>query len=521
MNKTLWNYYKQSPDGQKAINLFNPEPKDTYNQIEAIATFIKKWDRYIIPQQFSYHVFIHEVNFTERYLLNEEIFNRKNFEAFMETYSLKDFDIQEDIIIWSEDNYFIPTDKFRLKAASVDALSMYLYFYDAFFKPIILPHRFDIIQKSCDALGIELPPIPHTKNYKEFLMYYYDICETMNEFQEKNELTDAEFCACLYDYGARVLLGEEKQETEDLPQPTNVWLTGASGKGDFDFLDSLGAYQDSPKSIWACNERTRKGDIVIVYCTAPRSYLHSIWRADSAGIFNPFDYYHCRTTIRNGVKLPEISFSELKKDSYFSRLPIVRKNLQGVKGIELSAEDYSTLLKLADCKRKTENSYPQLYIGDKIDFGEIKLEKDVEEEILIPLLKRIGYHDTDWTRQLQIKAGRKEKAIPDFVFFPHGDTHFESAPLVIETKLDMSSMIEVQKAFRQALSYARLLRSNLMGICDKERLIIYNLDFYGCCNIEQPLFDYHWQSIFSDKIIGTKLNQLIGAEVIKEKYRTL
>ena len=107
------------------------------------------------------------------------------------------------------------------------------------------------------------------------------------------------------------------------------------------------------------------------------------------------------------------------------------------------------------------------------------------------------------------------------MFFPHGDTHFESAPLVIETKLDMSSMIEVQKAFRQALSYARLLRSNLMGICDKERLIIYNLDFYGCCNIEQPLFDYHWQSIFSDKIIGTKLNQLIGAEVIKEKYRTL
>jgi len=34
-------------------------------------------------------------------------------------------------------------------------------------------------------------------------------------------------------------------------------------------------------------------------------------------------------------------------------------------------------------------------------------------------------------------------------------------------------------------------------------------------NIERPLFDNHWQAISSDEIIGAKLNQLIGAEVIK------
>lgn len=78
-------------------------------------------------------------------------------------------------------------------------------------------------------------------------------------------------------------------------------------------------------------------------------------------------------------------------------------------------------------------------------------------------------------------------------------------------------MLEEQKAFRQALSYARMLRSNLMGICDKERLIIYALDSSGSCNIEKPLFENHWQSIYSDEITGSKLNQLIGAEVMKEK----
>ena len=515
MNKTLWNYYKQSAEGKKAIDLFNPEQDDAYQAAERIAEFLKHWDKDIDPQQFGDGVFIYDVNIAERHLLNEESFNRKSFETFVETYDLKEFDLQGENVIWSENSYLIPADKFRQKAATVNILSMYLYYCDSYFKPILLPRRFDIIQRSCDALGIEVPPIPHTKNYKEFLMYYYDLCGVLNEFQQENELTDAEFCACLYDYGARVLLDDNSHVDDELPQPTNVWLTGASGKNDFNYLDSLGKQQDTETSIWACNERTRKGDLVIVYCTSPRSYLHSIWRAASTGIFNPFDYYHCRTTVRDGVRLPEISFSDLKDDPYFSQLPIVRRNLQGVNGIELSAKDYSELLKLAERKGGNATDYPPLFIGEAVDFGEIKLERDVEENILIPILKRIGYKDSDWTRQLQLKAGRKEKAIPDFVFFPQGATHFESAPLVIEAKLDMSSMVEEQKAFRQALSYARLLRSKLMGICDKERLVIYALDSSGSCNIERPLFDNHWQAIYSDEIIGSKLNQLIGAELIK------
>jgi len=281
MNKKLWNYYKQSSDGQNAITMFNPETDDVYQKIENIATFLQKLNGYIKPQHFADRVFVHEVNLVERNLLIEELSERKNFETFVESYDLKEFEIQEEKIIWFEENYFIKADKFRQKAATIDALSMYLYFYDAYFKPILLPRRFDIIQKSCDALGIELPPIPRTKSYKEYLMYYYDICGAINKFQVENGLTDAEVCACIYDYGARVLLEEGKQENEELPPPTNVWLTGGSGKGDFEFLDSLGKDSQAQTSIWACNERTRKGDLVIIYCTSPRSFIHSIWRAES------------------------------------------------------------------------------------------------------------------------------------------------------------------------------------------------------------------------------------------------
>lgn len=516
MNKSLWNYYKQSVDGQKAIALFNPEPNDTYQEIEDIANFLNVWDDNVNPQQFSNSVFIYDVNLTEREILKDESFDRCSFKYFVENYDLQKFDLQGEKVIWADREYFIQADKFRDKAATIDALSMYLYFYDSYFKPILLPRRFDLFQKSCDSLGIELLPIPHSNDYKEFLMYFYDICGVLNKFQRENGLTDAELCACIYDYGIRVWGGDTGNMKADLPQPTNVWLTGASGKGDFEFLDSLDKSRYAGTSIWACNERTRKGDLIIVYCTSPRSYLHSIWRADSTGIFNPFDYYHCRTTIRDGVKLPQITFSDLKNDPYFSKLPIVRKNLQGVNGVELSAKDYSELLRLVKEKGVNISDYPQLFVGAAMEFGEVKLEIDVEEHILIPFLKKLGYRENDWTRQLQLKAGRKEKAIPDFVFFPQGSTHFESAPFVIEAKLDMSSMIEQQKAFRQALSYARMLRAKLMGICDKERLIIYKLDSLGNCNIECPFFDNHWQAIYTNEIIGAKLNQLVGAEVVKE-----
>ena len=92
-------------------------------------------------------------------------------------------------------------------------------------------------------------------------MYYYDVCVVLNAFQQENELSDAELCACIYDYGMRVL--QETSVSTELPQPTNIWLTGGgSGKDDFAFLDSLGNSPEAKSSIWACNEKTRRGDIV-------------------------------------------------------------------------------------------------------------------------------------------------------------------------------------------------------------------------------------------------------------------
>ena len=86
--------------------------------------------------------------------------------------------------------------------------------------------------------------------------------------------------------------------------------------------------------------------------------------------------------------------------------------------------------------------------------------------------------------------------------------------MVIEAKLDMSLITEQQKAFSQSLSYARMLRSSIMGICDKERLVLYRVDANGASDRNQPLYENHWKAIYSDEIEGAKLKQLIGREIV-------
>lgn len=520
MNIRMWNLYKESERGKKTIKIFEPdvEPEHLEETITNIVEYAQQnWDETLtVDAALCWCCDIFWANFQDVddfvRLCGEA--SRDSFAKFVECFDVAEIDFDDDDNVKCTDKMLISQSDYRKKASYIGLLSIFLYYNFKFYKPIFLTTRFDIIQQNCDAIGLELPPIPHTNDYSAYMMYYYDICEAFNKFQEQYGLTDAEFCACLYDF-APMQVDDSATESE-LPKPINVWLTGAD-KGDFKFLDkySDGNNSSNPNQIWACNERTRRGDIVVIYCRTPRSYIHSIWRANSSGIFNPFDYYHCRATVCEGIRVPVITSNDLKSDTYFSNVPIVRKNLQGINGVELTAQDYSELLRFIKQKGGDISALPKLFESGKVNFGELKIEKDVEEKVLIPFLVKIGYSETDWTRQLSLKAGRNEKAIPDFAFFAKGERHFESAPMLIEAKYDMSLITEQQKAFSQALSYARMLRSSIMGICDKERLILYKVDKNGAADRSRPLYENHWETIYSDSVEGAKLKQLIGRDIVE------
>lgn len=538
MNTQLWNLYKKSEEGQKFIEMFEigkdgklkdfdgffkklvefdlkgvPDPPDVDKELDSI---------YFVTVNLDLGTFLpyrNEVASKTEKAGSGSNFMLDSYEKFVEDFELLDWDLTDEGAKLNKKKCCLPKTWFRDKASFMCKVSFALFWlknWNGFFKPIFYQHDFSIIQKNCDAIGLELPEIPRSRDYREYMWYYFDFCAAVNDFQTEYELTDAEVCACLY--GFAPMLVDEGKGVSPMPRPTNVWLTGAGkGNDDFKYLDSIeaGAPVDE-KLFWACNEKTKRGDIVIVYCLTPRSYIHSIWRASGRGTFNPFDYYHCRAHICSPVLTPKITIKDLREDRYFSNHKHIRSNLQGINGKEFSAEDYAELLRLITEKGGDASKFPKLFEGGSSNFGKLELERDVEEKILIPMLKKLGYSEADWTRQLSLKAGRGLKAIPDFVFFPKGERHFECAPFVIEAKFDMASVLEQGRAFSQALSYARMLQAKLLGICDKERLLIFKAGQNGSFNRDAPIFEEHWKAIYNDELVGAKLNKLIGRSAVNE-----
>lgn len=518
MNKKNWELYKNSQEGKELIDLFSFNGESIYDDAcgiyDKLDTFKEMPDLYMYANTLQ----LFAVNLTQSGLLKEEDFSFDDFCNLIDNFQIVELEEDEEgrlsvIETPSSKQLYINNDNYRAKLGCIQYISMFLYEYYGFFKPILFPRRFDILEENAEALDIELPEVPRTKNYAEYFVYYYDLCVAFAKFQEENDLTDAEFCTCFY--GFTSLLKDENSKKKELPKPTNVWMTGASKEDYKEFLSNI---QENSSSIWACNERTKRGDIVVIYALAPHSCIHSIWRADSGGRFQPFDYYQCRTTVKDGVVIPPISNKELKEHPYFKELPIVRKNLQGVNGVELSATDYNELLKLIEEKGGSIDALPKLFVPhdwQEIEYEPGHPERNVEEKLLIPVLETLGYTSDDWNRQLSQKAGRKEKAIPDFVFFPTGEKHAENAPMVIEAKYDMSSSRERFEAYKQSRSYAKMMSATIMGICDKERLVLYKRNKNNSFDYNNPIFEAHWATINGDPEVGSTLKKLIGKEVVK------
>ena len=80
MNKNLWNYYKQSEDGRKAIDIFNPETENIWDNIEKIIELLKKWDINENLQYLLDRVVLYNINLIERgFVKEDDIFSREFF----------------------------------------------------------------------------------------------------------------------------------------------------------------------------------------------------------------------------------------------------------------------------------------------------------------------------------------------------------------------------------------------------------------------------------------------------------
>ena len=451
-NQYTWDLYKQSSGGQKAIKEFE-EARESILEYDLTCKYNPYLTNLLDKEQFAdtcgtlwYYAF---QNMTPP----ENLEDAKDFYVALITLGILD----------EHKEFIVEKGDYRLMLSINNALSFLLYYFaPEYYFPNLFVCRFFDFNKTADTFDIDLPSIPKKSDYQARCMYYWELCKVLYQFRTENELTPAELCAFLYDFSPNFI---PKGKTE-IPKPAQAWFIG--GK-----TDPVEAKLDV--TFWQANKETKKGDILVHYETSPVSALSCLWIAQTDGVIDPFFHYYSNTYIGNKIEIPHITLRELQADEYFSKHPLVRKKFQGVNGWTLSSEDYSRLLEMISAKGFNVNLLPHLY-APQIAKDDILIvnERSVETELLEPLLNSMGwYENKDFIRQLPIHAGRGHRIFPDYALHYDNKPDYERAKVLIEAKLYMKNNQEIEETFKQARSYANILESSVVILCDKNCLLVY------------------------------------------------
>lgn len=488
-NQYTWNLYKQSLDGQKAIKEFEEASNDD-TMIDLVFKYNPRTKLWLD-------------NVKARTLIadfNESMwcYNIEEFPDKERPKNLKEAkDYYEDVVsrgYWEDGGMVIPRNDYNTMLNNIVWISFLMYYFaPEYYFPNIFIFRFFDLNKIADVFNIELPSIPKKSDYKARCMYYWELCEVFYQFRIENKLSSAELCAFLYDFTPNYI----PKEKVEIPQPGQAWFIG----GKTDPIESTLDF-----TFWQANPETKKGDILVHYETSPISAITCLWIAQTDGVIDPFFHYYSNTYIGNKVDIPHITLKELQTDEYFSKHPLIRKKFQGVNGWPISSENYSELLRMIKAKGFDIDTLPKLYAPTLPKDVNIEREHNVETQLLEPLLNAMGWNENkDFIRQLPIHAGRGHRIFPDYALHYDNKPDEEKTKVLIEAKLHMKNNREIEAAFLQARSYAHLLESSVIVLCDKQCLIVYE---------KKESFDrdnytkYYWEQLESPDLFNELKNKL-------------
>lgn len=206
LNKFLWNNYKETEQGKRAIELFT-----SGTTIDILLTYFKDdvsqdaidFIDYLTDFSISPKLPQELTKESAENLFNEIIKN--GFSLKLENEETKEFKPENYNFL-----HIIPT------------ISTWLYYkYPDFFKPYFYRSKFQLLTQIADTFSIELPTVPLKRYKEERIKYYWKLCEVFQKFQIENEMTAFEFCAFLYDFAPKYINQNQVEKTE-LPQATQV-----------------------------------------------------------------------------------------------------------------------------------------------------------------------------------------------------------------------------------------------------------------------------------------------------------
>jgi hypothetical protein len=393
--------------------------------------------------------------------------------------------------------------------ATIEAFTSGLHdAHPEYFVPYLFAKRFDILEKVFKYFSFSLKEVPGKLQKRERALYYLSINESLQAFRKENNLSPEELNIFLYDFSFKQI---DLSQQDDLPHPSRVWFIIGGGKnGDAEVMESS---DEKTVTHWSGNLETRRGDIILMWCTAPKSYIHSIWRALGPGFNDPYFYYFSMIRLGHQVKIPPISFNEIKNDPLLSQKPSVKGRFQGSSGIAFSVEEYNAILNLVSAKGFDRKQLPAAPQSESITGIKVENERDVEVKLLEPLLRRLNFVDLDWIRQMPVRMGRGERNYPDYVFGADSKRGEESAVALIECKYSINKSTELKDAFLQARSYALRLQAKRIALADMRGVWVFSIR-EGGFSFDHFVFNT-WKELQKSDVLHD-LSLLIGKRVIQD-----
>ncbi|HHX2519874.1 TPA: hypothetical protein ACU8BS_000253 [Neisseria subflava] len=359
------------------------------------------------------------------------------------------------------DSFLAGSDKkeCRDKLAKLDVISLFLYLKDPeHYIPYFFTNRFFLLERVFQSFDIPLPIPPSKQKYRDRFLYYGNLCREIYEFRKKYSLDYIELNCFLYDFSLKTL--PDFINTDELPDAINIYISGGT-KEDTDLLGKNG---ETYRTFWQGNPQTKIGDIILLYSLSPYSGLTAIFRAVSPTYYDPFSYYPERVWVGFPIVIQTIHLSELKSNPVWKEKGLVKANMQGVNGRECTSDEYNAIIEILKSKNFDVSILPKLPFLDEPDFRNLNYERDVEITLLEPLLKRLGFDEDDWLRQMTLRMGRNDRVFPDYALFANDRRGEESARFIWEAKYRIANERQLKDAFLQAKSYALRLGCDGFGL---------------------------------------------------------
>lgn len=497
INSFYWNLYKSSSEGQNAINKFQKLAID--GDTNLIIDFVKEYNpehllncgEEELYECFQYNLIPNSLATQIKTTTNP----RPLLEEFIKAY----------------DSYWI--------LSYIIPLSFELYKLNPeYFVPYMFFTRFQYFQQVIDDFDLDLnEKIPGEGDKEKRILFYLDICDELYKYRRFNNMSSAELCAAIYDMERKAYDSDLSQDSTSYPRVW--WIVGAKSPKE----------SASKTLFFQGNKEMRKGDIAVfyektdTYCDKslpkdrnPKQSITGIWTIQNDGNIDPFFWFYRCCIISNEVKVKPLKFSTFSKDPLTCNIHGVSAHMQNYSGREISVEDYELILQAIE---KYDSSFdrrkvPAIYSsGLKVktpynERGDMKPEKWVEENLIKPLLERMGWgHEPkDYRTQVYLQLGRKkddnkikQSGRPDFSVFPFGENR-QCADIVIEAKGpgEMDGK-KLRETFDQGESYASRQYAELLVLSDDKQLLLYKRTKDGNFKFTNtPFAEFSWEALLDE-----------------------